>query len=740
MNQLSELPFEYIVGYYSGTKTDGSYRKAFNGITKKWTLETAKNQLQRLEQDGENVLGIMRNIQLKNQGIVCIDIDDKIHYMDMIRAFPILKDTLYVAGNTKGGHFYFKTDWKGKKNYIECFDQLKGDIIITQMFELEGKEWLDKRIQTITSYELQNMVKESLFFEFGDSTDDESVASSTVSVVPSNTPNDVDFTPFHKSILDNINKDKYTSYPDWCKFLWAVRFSHFTNALDIADEYSKTTVGYVSKQDVENKMYDARSERIGWEYLASLSKKSNPVQHKIIMKQQIKNEDELTAKELYEKEKEKFEATHLKITNSGFYIREEDNKICILSEKKIKECYKHIQCGWSSGGVPVQFINKWIGCNNDIRSKKRLGVYPANNPPEDTYNMWCPFDMELVREWTTTSSPITLFKNHISILCNHQEEVTTWFLHWLAFCIQYPDKKRGNMPTFVSNEGAGKNLLLQVLRKLMGSSKILESTQPDRDVYGSFNGMMASAYLVILSELSATDLKDAKGRIKALITDETIMINQKGVDAYELPSYHKFIVFTNNEEAIKPTKGDRRNVVIRCSDELCREQNGVMKSEEDLTRIAEYIKNFTSILDNVNYQKTIFDWLKSLDVSQFMFETPPKTEFHKTQTKLTSNPIELFLNDFTLEHHTKDEVKLSSGSLYMLFKDWCNTNYKHYDCTNVQFAVRLKNMKIQGITTGVHTMKGNVIACNIPLLKQLFNIQEVHQEPVNNDIEEFSEL
>jgi hypothetical protein len=286
--------------------------------------------------------------------------------------------------------------------------------------------------------------------------------------------------------MDNINKDKYTKYDDWCKFLWATRFSHFPNALEIADNYSKEIDGYVSKSDVENKMFDARSERIGWEYLMGLSKKSNLIKHRVLVKDNLKKETKkakkeiedakqkakeekeqriIEAEDLYEQQREVFERTHLKIINSGFYIREEINEFHVLSEKKIRETYKHIQVGWSPMGLPISFISRWIDCNNDIRYKKRIGVYPANNAPEDTFNIWKPFAMELVSEWEDKPSAIPLFKNHIDILCNHQTEMTEWFIRWLAFTIQHPEKKRGVMPVFVSEEGAGKNMLLQVLRK-----------------------------------------------------------------------------------------------------------------------------------------------------------------------------------------------------------------------------------------------------------------------------------
>ena len=63
------------------------------------------------------------------------------------------------------------------------------------------------------------------------------------------------------------------------------------------------------------------------------------------------------------------------------------------------------------------------------------------------------------------------------------------------------------MLVFVSKQGAGKNLLLNMIRKMLGNKKVFESTNPSRDVWGNFNGQMADAFLVNLSETSAIDLK-----------------------------------------------------------------------------------------------------------------------------------------------------------------------------------------------------------------------------------------
>jgi len=401
-----------------------------------------------------------------------------------------------------------------------------------------------------------------------------------------------------------------------------------------------------------------------------------------------------------------------------------------LSEGQIRASYKHIQVGFTPSGIPISFIDRWLETNNEIRKFKRIGIYPKNCP-DDTYNMWSAFAMAGITEYEPNSEAVDLFKKHMNILCNHESIVSDWLIRWIAQALQFPEIKT-TMPTLVSKEGAGKNTLMDLLRKIMGSQKIYESTNPSRDVFGDFNSSMANSYIVLLSEISPLEMQNASGKMKGLITDKALTINTKGVKQYQVDSYHHFIALTQHEEAIKPTKDDRRNVVIRCSDELCKPG----KTAEQLIIINAHIEKMRFLLEDVNSQKTIYEYLMSLEVSQFHTEVPPQTEFHKRQTDLAMSPIEQWIRDFTLLHHAKEEVKLSSGEVYTQFREWSQANSPRYECTKQQFGVRLTNMKLEGITKGEHTRSGETKIFNIPMLKTKYGFANIVDDPK----EEFSEL
>ena len=47
---------------------------------------------------------------------------------------------------------------------------------------------------------------------------------------------------------------------------------------------------------------------------------------------------------------------------------------------------------------------------------------------------------------------------------------------------------------YVSNEGAGKGSFLKLMSLMLGSSRVFETTQPSRDVWGYFNGLMTDKF------------------------------------------------------------------------------------------------------------------------------------------------------------------------------------------------------------------------------------------------------
>jgi hypothetical protein len=406
-----------------------------------------------------------------------------------------------------------------------------------------------------------------------------------------------------------------------------------------------------------------------------------------------------------------FELRHAKIINKGIFIKALDNDNVVMSEKHIVTAYKHMTYEKldKDGNIKIHnFMKDWLQNNEMQRKYDDVDVYPKPDKcPANIFNLWRKFDMEMVDEYVEELETLEFMLNHIKILCNNDEAVYGYFIKWIAQMIQYPEKK-SPCPTFISKEGAGKGSLMQLLTKMLGQDKIFQTSNPSRDVWGDFNGAMANCFLVNLDELSKKETLDSEGKIKGLITEPTLYINNKGVNKFRITSFHRFIITTNNAEPVNTAKDDRRKFIVKCSDELIGNK--------------EYFNQFYKYLEDVNVIKTCFEYFKSIkDMDKFGDLPLPCTEYQQQLQQLSVSPIENWLKDFTYDNQDEEFVELKTESILEKFNEWKEANGVEYHCDGIKLMVRIARMKIDGIEKKP-TKACNLTKFNFSLMKKHFGI------------------
>jgi len=434
-----------------------------------------------------------------------------------------------------------------------------------------------------------------------------------------------------------------------------------------------------------------------------------------------------TDEDSFENVSERFELTHAKIINKSVFIKTHpDRTFSIFTEKGLRTGYSHLMCDdWiktKEGGYTksVGFISKWLTENPKQRRYDDFINNPycgSVDPNEDTtlFNIWNAFDGEFIKPDTFVwkQDALDIILKHISILCNHQTEVTDYIIKWIAQMIQFP-KVKSICPTLISKEGAGKGTLLLLIRKMLGDSKVMETTTPARDVWGTFNNSMANSFLVVLNEMSKKDTTDCEGIIKALITDPKITINTKGVSSYDINSYHRFIITTNNEDPITSKKDDRRNLIIRSSDELIGNK--------------QYFNDLRELINNDDVVKTCYEYFKSIkDLDKFGNIPMPITLYQQDIKEASLSPIEVWFKDYVisnLNYVDKNGIAIkiiSPSELFQSFVEYKISNDINFNINNIQFGVRLKRLNMDGLTTK-STNKGNVWVLDIKTVKHFLGL------------------
>ena len=403
-----------------------------------------------------------------------------------------------------------------------------------------------------------------------------------------------------------------------------------------------------------------------------------------------------------------FEKTHAKIIEKGCYIKIRENDILIMSPKLLNDSYSHMIGGYNEKGVPENFIKKWTINNEEIHKYVNMDIFPDNSKcPHNYFNLWIPFTFEKQMEgfvYNAECEKTAFILNHIKILCNHQTDVYDYILKYIAQMIQYPAIK-SIVPTFISNQGAGKGTLMKLLTRMLGCNKVFETSNPSRDVWGNFNSMMTNSFLVNLNELSRKETLQTEGEFKTLTTDSSLTINQKGIAQFKITSYHRFIITTNKEDPINTTEDDRRNIIIRSSDEKCSDK--------------KYFENINKYIDDDIIIKNIYEYFKQIpNMDKFGLLPIPHTLYQDNLKQANRSVVELWLEAFTRFYIQETTVLQDNSQLFIDFNNWKSENDFKYEINNIKFGCKLSNINIKGITReGNHKR-----LFNIPLLKKHFGI------------------
>jgi len=406
----------------------------------------------------------------------------------------------------------------------------------------------------------------------------------------------------------------------------------------------------------------------------------------------------------FEYKKNEFEKTHCKIVNRSLYIKCVNDEIILMTKKQLREAYEHMTCD------DKLFIDLWTTKNESIRKFDNFNTYPYPFIcPDNIYNLWTPFECEKHTDnYTKSDEGLKVILNHIKVLCGNDDKVFDYFVKWIGQMIQYPAIKT-ICPTLISKQGAGKGTLNKLIQKMIGKSKCLETTNPSRDVWGQFNGVMSNAFFVNLNELSKKDTLEAEGKIKGLITDGTLTINSKGSNQFEINSFHRFLITTNKEDPIQTSEDDRRNLIIRSSDELINNK--------------EYFNKLHLLLEDNNVIRTCYDYFKSIpNLDKFNNIPIPQTAYQSNLKLLNLSPPEQFLIDFC--QNNEGIIEILPKDLYNQFVQWSSENNSDYQTTFIKFAVKLSNLNIGGFEKGKHTKKGDFKVLDIQKMRKHFKLDQ----------------
>lgn len=150
------------------------------------------------------------------------------------------------------------------------------------------------------------------------------------------------------------------------------------------------------------------------------------------------------------------------------------------------------------------------------------------------------------------------------IICDSDIALYRYLVLFLAHMIQSPEEKPGIMIVLLGGQGTGKGTFFQILMAIWSRTTLLVSDV--NNVIGGFNAAIERNFVLCMDEALFVGDKKAMDRLKSLITEPTITIEEKHQPRRNIESVHRFFAASNHAHFAKVDTDDRRFVFFQVSE------------------------------------------------------------------------------------------------------------------------------------------------------------------------------
>lgn len=340
---------------------------------------------------------------------------------------------------------------------------------------------------------------------------------------------------------------------------------------------------------------------------------------------------------------------------------------------------------------PKDVVNNFWVSPNTIEYH-RLAFHPIPQPA-DTLNLWVPHTVVPAQGiWTVIESYLK------DVICDGDLALFDYLIQFLAHALQHPEEKPGIMIVLIGAEGVGKGFFIRLLEVLWDATTLQVSDIAA--ITGNFNAGLERAFWVALDECMFKGDKKSQDRMKSLVTEPAIQVEQKYEPSRTIESFHRFIACTNHAQWGQIRSDDRRYLFIKVSE--CHKQD------------TTYFGQLSSALNDGVTVPALAYYLINLDISKFNPRNKPQTAegFEQKRRSLSGfarywfEVLDKGSFDLGGDHYAagslsyEEELFVTSQSLIEKYKDY-NHAAERYE------AIQAKTIReeIKGLCPSADTSK-----------------------------------
>jgi Family of unknown function (DUF5906) len=174
-------------------------------------------------------------------------------------------------------------------------------------------------------------------------------------------------------------------------------------------------------------------------------------------------------------------------------------------------------------------------------------------------NLWREFGVRPVQgDWS-------LMRRHMyEVLASSDGRSEEYILRWNAWKVQNPGERAEVALNYKGKKGSGKGVIMYAMLKIFGPHGMLISNR--EHLTGKHNKHLQNLLLLCADEAVWAGDKEAERTLKSLITELTMLIEPKGVDAFPWKNRLGIIQSTNEKWVVPATMDERRYAVFDVSE------------------------------------------------------------------------------------------------------------------------------------------------------------------------------
>lgn len=304
---------------------------------------------------------------------------------------------------------------------------------------------------------------------------------------------------------------------------------------------------------------------------------------------------------------------------------------------------------------------------------------------EKDFNLWKGFAYEPMK------GDVSIFRDFVKdVICCGNQDHFDYLWKWVARMFQKPHEVGATAIVLVGKQGTGKNTFVEILGNIFG--KHFSQLSSLEQLLGRFDFHHATSILIHANEaLWGGDKRDV-GKLKTLITEKYVTVEQKHRDPITLKNC-RHIVFSSNEDwPIHLDRDDRRFFVLEVSD----------KRKED-SRYFEKIWNWVE--DHNGYEKLLHDF-QSVYIEAFNFRNIPQQSLRSFFIKMESaTTVEQYiyeaLKEKTFRLHNNETsgaewsekaFEFDKSAIYENYISWCEREHIKQPQTSQKLSRGLKRL------------------------------------------------